>query len=64
LLSGNLNEKEKTLTMVGEMSTPLGVSKTRQVTKEISSNQLLFTIEIPTPDGGYFTLMKVDYRRR
>ena len=52
------------MTMSGEMLTPLGPAKMRQTTHEISRDELDFAIEVPTPEGGMFALMRARYTRR
>lgn len=61
---GTLDDATKTMTHLGEMQTPMGVAKMKQVTREISRDELLFTIELPSQDGGFFTVMKAIYKRR
>ncbi|MBI3818045.1 MAG: DUF1579 family protein [Planctomycetes bacterium] len=63
-MTGTLDERAKTMTFVGEMQSAMGVSKLKETTREITPDELLFTIELPTPDGGFFTIMKAVYRRR
>lgn len=62
-LKGDLDEVNKTLVMAGEMQTPMGCARMKQITREVSVDELLFLVEVPAENGKDFTVMRAVYTR-
>ena len=61
-VEGTYDVKSHTLTELGEMSSPNGVMKTKNVTKYIDNNNFVFTMYMITPEGDH-KIFSINYTR-
>lgn len=63
MTEGEYDEATKTMSDIGEMSTPMGPATAKTVSKEVDKNTFVFTMYMVQPDGSDQKHMEITYTR-